>query len=445
MNFAESIEYLYNLGNEVLAMKLGLENIGKLLKALNNPEKRYLKIQVAGTNGKGSTCAFLESICLRAKIKVGMTTSPHLISVTERVKINGRKISEADFAVHATLIREISEDLVRRGELETVPTYFEQVTAIALNAFAEAEIDLAILETGLGGRFDATTAADAEIAAITPIDYDHQKILGNSLTEIATEKAAIIRSNTKVFVAPQKSEAENAIRARCLEVGVVPNFVCYEVEIHKNSTAAKNFPFTPEITLNSDSGVYRNLKLNILGRHQYANAALAAAVARSLNDFGFDLTDERIKKGLEKAAHQGRLEFRGNMLFDGAHNAAGAKVLREYLDEFVDQPITMIFGAMKDKDLSQIAEMLFSKAETLIFTKADNARSMEAAELMKFVPANFDKNKIKITDTVEEALEVMRGYSEDKIVLVTGSLYLIGEVQKILKNQSEIGNLRAKI
>ncbi len=181
MNFDESIAYLLALGNEVSAMKLGLENIGKLLAALGNPEKNYVKIQIAGTNGKGSTCAFLEAICVCAKIKTGLTTSPHLISVTERIKIGGREIGEKDFARHATKIRELSEQIAAENKLETVPTYFEQLTAIALNAFAEAKVELAILETGLGGRFDATTAANAEIVAITPIDFDHQQILGNTL------------------------------------------------------------------------------------------------------------------------------------------------------------------------------------------------------------------------------------------------------------------------
>ena len=181
MNFQESVNYLYILGNEVLAMKLGLESTEKLLAALGNPQKNFFKIQIAGTNGKGSTCAFLDSICRWAGIETGLTTSPHLISITERIKINGEEISEEKFAEHATKIRRISEELVQRGELESVPTFFEQVTAIAISAFAEAKVELAILETGLGGRFDSVTATRAEIAAITPIDYDHQKILGNNL------------------------------------------------------------------------------------------------------------------------------------------------------------------------------------------------------------------------------------------------------------------------
>ena len=186
MNFHESEEYLFSLGNEVEAMKLGLENIRKLLAALGDPQKSYLKVQVAGTNGKGSVCAFLDSICLQAEIKTGVFTSPHLVSITERVRINGVDISEGEFARLATRVREASELLVERGEIERVPTYFEQVTAIALVAFAEVNVELAILETGLGGRHDAVTAANAEIAGITRIDLDHQQYLGETIEEIMT-------------------------------------------------------------------------------------------------------------------------------------------------------------------------------------------------------------------------------------------------------------------
>ncbi len=214
MNFEESVEYLLNLGNEILAMKLGLESTEKLLAALGNPEKNFLKIQVAGTNGKGSTCAFLDAICLSAKIKTGLFTSPHLVSITERIKINGEEISEKDFAQQATKIRRISEDLVKNGKLENVPTFFEQVTAIAISAFAEAKIELAILETGLGGRFDSVTATHAEIVAITPVDFDHQKILGNTLAEIAAEKAAIIRRGIKAVVSKQRPESLFVINNR---------------------------------------------------------------------------------------------------------------------------------------------------------------------------------------------------------------------------------------
>lgn len=222
MNFDESCDYLLSLGNEVSTMKLGLENIRKLLAALDNPHQNYLKVQVAGTNGKGSVCAFLDAICVSAGIRTGLYTSPHLISITERIKISGREISEEDFALHATKVRETSERLVERGELKSVPTFFEQVTAVALSVFAEEKVEIAILETGLGGRLDAVTAANAEIAAITLIDYDHQQYLGDTLTEIAYEKAAIIHNGLKVVIAEQKEEARQIILSVCSNVGVSP-------------------------------------------------------------------------------------------------------------------------------------------------------------------------------------------------------------------------------
>jgi dihydrofolate synthase / folylpolyglutamate synthase len=437
MNFDESVKYLYGLGNEVLAMKLGLENIGRLLGALGSPQKNYFKVQVAGTNGKGSTCAFLESICRQSGIKVGMTTSPHLISVTERVRIDGREISETDFARHATIVRKTSEKLVETGALETVPTYFEQVTAIALNAFAENGVELAILETGLGGRFDATTAARTEIVAITPVDYDHQRILGDSLTEIAAEKAAIIREDTKVIVAPQKPEARKVILGRCREKGVEPIWATEKIRVKKQSDEI-GLPFLTA-NFSTENAMYDDVALGLLGmngRHQISNAATAIAIAETLRELNFKIDKEAIRSGLENARHPGRLEFWGNFLFDGAHNAGGAKALREFLDEFIERPITLIFGAMRDKDLAEIAEILFPKAAGLILTKPDNPRSMETAELSKFVPKGFDRKNLVLTETVEEALKIASAEAGKGIILVTGSLYLVGEAQKLLRETS---------
>ena len=461
MNFQSSLEYLLNLGNEVTAMKLGLENITKLLAALGNPQNNFTKIQVAGTNGKGSTCAFLDAICVAADIKTGLYTSPHLISITERVKIGGVEISETDFARHATRIREVSEKLVENSKfqipnskfqnpnsesgiwnpasgiyLETVPTFFEQVTAIALNAFAEAEIELAILETGLGGRYDATTAAKAEIAAITPIDYDHQEFLGDTLTQIAAEKAAIIRAEARVIYAPQKREAEQVILGRCREVSVEPILANGEITVKKYELNA----IEPLISANfkTANDYYQDVILGLRGRHQLINASLAISIAEILNNLNFKISKEHIRVGLETAKHNGRLELHKGILFDGAHNVAGAAALREYLDEFIKQPITMIFGAMRDKNLSEIAEILFPKAENLIFTRPENSRSMATSELMKFAPNN---NEIKIfeTQTVAESIEKAREISsENDLILVTGSLYLVGEAQKEIMNSSAI-------
>ena len=453
MNFDESVKYLYGLGNEVLAMKLGLENIGKLLSALNDPQTNYLKVQIAGTNGKGSTCAFLEAICLKAGIKVGMTTSPHLISVTERIRINGKEMSEEDFARYATRIRETSEQLVANYQassvepsqipnpeskisLETVPTFFEQVTAIALLAFSEARIELAILETGLGGRFDATTAAKAEIVAITSVDYDHQRILGETLTLIAAEKSAIIRPDTKAVIATQNSEAEKVILESCREAGVRPILVSEDFKI-KNQFLKNN---KPQVFYNfsTENDNYHDIVLGLDGKHQITNALVAVRLAETLRHFDFRIEKEAIWQGLANARHPGRLEYYKNFLFDGAHNISGAKALREYLDEFMRMPITMMFGAMRDKNLSDIAATLFPKAAQLILTKPDNPRSMETSQLRQFVPVDFSSEVFE-AETVAAALEKAREISpENHLILVTGSLYLVGEVQKILKNEFEI-------
>ncbi len=431
MNFDESVKYLYDLGNEVLAMKLGLDNIGKLLDALGKPHEKYLKVQIAGTNGKGSTVAFLEAICLQAGIKIGATTSPHLISVTERVRIGGTEISETDFARHASMVRETSEKLVEHGELETVPTYFEQVTAIALNVFADAGIELAILETGLGGRFDATTAARAEIIALTPIDYDHQRILGDTLAEIAAEKAAIITGFTKIAIAAPQKEADiiNEIWLKCEENDLEP--VWATTNLGENVSAHQLLK--EGVDFNSRFYAYKGVTLSLAGRHQFTNAVLALTIAEFLPKFNFNVTQENIVQGLKSAKHSGRLEFYKGILFDGAHNISGAKALREFLDETIKQPIIMIFGAMRDKNLTEIAGILFPKVEKLIFTVPDNPRSMQADEFLNLIPKDFPPEKINTTENVGEALKIAREISSaDELICVTGSLYLVGEAQKIL-------------
>lgn len=403
MTFDESVNYLLSLGNEVSTMKLGLENIRKLLAALNNPENNFLKVQVAGTNGKGSTCVFLDSICRKAGIKTGLYTSPHLISITERIKINGEEISEENFARHATKVREIAET-----KFETLPTFFEQVTAIALSAFAEEKIELAILETGLGGRLDATTAANAGIAAITPIDYDHQQYLGETLEEIAAEKAAIIHKGSKVVIAPQKPAVKEVIQNKCRELGIEPVF--------------------------SGAEISRSVKLKMAGRHQSLNGALAERVAEILAESDPRITGEIIIQGLETAVNPGRLENLSGILLDGAHNPAGAEALAAYLDEFIRQPITLIFGAMNDKDLPGITDHLFHRAKYLVLTAIDNSRSATPQDLLKLVPAAFPKDNIYPAKNVREALEIARKVTgTDGLICVTGSLYLVGEAQKALK------------
>ncbi|HEY2847511.1 MAG TPA: Mur ligase family protein, partial [Pyrinomonadaceae bacterium] len=280
MNFREAEEYLFSLGNEVSAMKLGLESIRTLLTALGEPQNNYLKVQVAGTNGKGSVCAFLDSICRTADIKVGLYTSPHLVSITERIRINGDDIGDSDFARLATLVRDTSEQLVAAGDLPSISTFFEQVTAIALLAFAEAKVEIAILETGLGGRLDATTAASAEICAITRIDIDHQQYLGETIEEIAAEKAAIIHVGSRVVIGAQRPEAMKVLIDRCREVGLEPVI----------------------------PGALTDTELGLKGKHQLENAAIATGLACHLAPLR-PISDDDILEGLVNARHRGRLEY----------------------------------------------------------------------------------------------------------------------------------------
>lgn len=434
MNFSEAESYLYSLGNEVSAMKLGLDNIRKLLNALGDPQNNYLKVQVAGTNGKGSVCAFLDSICNEAGISTGTFTSPHLISITERVRINGSDISEDEFAKFSTHVRSTAEKLVENETLEYTPTFFEQVTAVALVAFAEAKVELAILETGLGGRLDATTAANAEIAAITRIDLDHQEYLGDTIGEIAAEKAAIIRSDSKVVALRQQRDAEQAIIGRCREVGVEPTWTTANIQIHTDHDIA---PYLVA-TFVTESDRYPNiLFLYMLGAHQIENAAVTIGVAEALAELGLQVDADSIVYGLGNAVNPGRLErIDRKFLLDGAHNIGGAKALRVYLDKFVDEPITIVFGAMDDKEVGEIANILFPKAKHLILTGVDNERSMSALKLESYVPVGCDADKVVMTSDVSEALLQAKTLAKDDgVILVTGSLYLVGEVKKILRSQ----------
>jgi dihydrofolate synthase / folylpolyglutamate synthase len=423
MNFHEALSYLLSLGHETLTIKLGLANTETLLSALGDPHQSFPAVQIAGTNGKGSTAVTLASICRAAGIRTGLFTSPHLISITERIKIDGAEISETDFAKLTAQVKTAAEELVQQGLLETLPTFFEQVTAIALLAFREANVELAILETGLGGRLDSTTAAGAVIVAITPIAKDHEEYLGHTLAEIATEKAAIIRPGVTAIVALQKEDALEVILNRCEAVGVAPRF--------------------------SEPSRCEDISIGLRGRHQLVNVSTAIALAEALQERGFAISRAAILRGVETARHPGRLELwdalddSPQILFDGAHNPAAALALRYYLDEFIKQPITMIFGAMRDKALNGMAATLFPKANELILTKLDNPRAATIETLQAVVPENFDKAKVHCAVSPAEAQRIAREVTPaNGLVCVTGSLYLVGAVQQALKESAAVAQRR---
>ncbi len=432
MNFEESVGYLLGLGHETLALKLGLRNTELLLEALGNPHQSYESIQIAGTNGKGSTAVVLDSICCAAGISTGLYTSPHLVSITERITTGGQNISAEDFAKHATRVRSSAENLVALGKIEALPTFFEHVTAIALVAFREAGVRLAILETGLGGRLDATTVAGARTVAITAVSLDHQEHLGETLEEIAAEKAAIIRAGVTAVIAPQTERALKVILKRCHDFGVNPLIDQCQIRIESVSNDGRLVA-----TFETKEGRYERVLVGLRGRHQLANVTVAIQLAESLRRRGFEIPKAAIIKGIEESRHAGRLELhegRPSLLLDGAHNPEAARVLREYLDEFTSRPLTLVFGAMKDKNLDEMASMLFPVAEHVILVQPDNPRAALVENLLRLASNRLEAQKIFAAHSVAEAMQKARDLaSPDGLICVTGSLYLVGEVSANLE------------
>jgi dihydrofolate synthase / folylpolyglutamate synthase len=433
MTYDEAVRYLLSLGHETLAVKLGLADVARLLAALGSPERSFPAVQIAGTNGKGSTAAFLDAVCRAARIRAGLYTSPHLTSITERMKIGGREIGREEFARQVARVREAAERV--RGEAGALPSFFEQTTAAALSAFRDAKVDLAILETGLGGRLDAVTAARAATVCVTTVALDHQEYLGATLREIAAEKAAVVRDGARAVVGPQEGEAIEVILARCREHQVVPRRADEIARRAEVSGATEDGRF--RVTFRTESDAYEGVTLALRGRHQIANAACALALAEELRVQGFQsITPAAIVRGLESAEHAGRLElFAGppRVLLDGAHNPAGARALRDYLGEFARAPVTLVFGAMRDKELGEIAASIFPAAARLVLTRADNPRSADADALAALAAAHLGGGRISVAPTADEALRLARELTPPGgTICVTGSLYLVGEARALL-------------
>jgi dihydrofolate synthase / folylpolyglutamate synthase len=365
-------------------------------------------------------------------MRTGLFTSPHLVDITERIKISGKDISRFAFADLATTVRDRAEFLVQGGQLDAPPTFFEQVTAIALLAFRQANVDLAILETGLGGRLDSTTAARAETVAITSIALDHQEYLGETLAEIAAEKAAIIRPGVTAIIASQPQDALDVILQRCQSVDVTPHINGCKTKICGTTTDGRI-----RVTFETGQDCYQDLVLGLRGRHQVGNVSLAIQLAEALRERGFQMPREAIRQGVEQARHPGRLELwdgEPRLLFDGAHNPAGAAALREYLDEFITEPITLVFGAMRDKNLAEMAEILFSRAQRLILTQPDNLRSATLETLQQYIPNAIADRATSLEPAPNTAILRAREQTPaDGLICVTGSLYLVGEIQEAVR------------
>jgi dihydrofolate synthase/folylpolyglutamate synthase len=435
MNFQESVRYLFSLGRELAAptqaaaAKFDLENITILAKSLGHPEQKYPSIHIAGTNGKGSTAAFMEAIFRQAGYRTGLYTSPHLERINERIRVNGDEISDASFASAFTLIHGTIEQLLSDGRLRAHPTFFECVTAVAFAHFAEVEVEFAVFETGLGGRLDATNIITPTVAVITRVDFDHENFLGHSLREIAGEKAGIIKAGVPVVIAEQRDEAREVLLAKAREQRspVIETLAAFAIE-SQEMVDGRIRATSQEIA----SGTLFDIAPQLAGRFQLQNALNAVAAARLLRSQGAHIDDAAVENGIASARWPGRIEkvhSNPDIYLDGAHNPSAARELAAFLDEnLAGRKVIMIFGALRDKAVDEIAGILFPLAAEVIFTEPRTSRSISASQLAEI--AGHHAAKYKVTPSAEQALQVaMAQAAPADVICVTGSLYLVGELR----------------
>jgi dihydrofolate synthase/folylpolyglutamate synthase len=460
---------MYALGHELAqtpSHKFDLAHMRVLLAALGHPENRFPTVLVAGTNGKGSTAATLASILQASGLKTGLYTSPHLVRINERIRLNGKPIADDDFAVLHDVVDRTAERLVGEGDLPWHPSFFETLTAMGFEYFARSRPDMVVLEVGMGGRLDATNVVDPRLSIITDIALDHQKYLGETVAEIAREKAGVIRPGGVVVTLPQLPEANDVIGNTILDVG---------------ARAVNAVPYVPPVSPGSDtyisgrwsvgSGQWQRYPLEVLGtrilvesplvgRHQLRNLALAIAAAVELHDQGLDdqgldklgtvqITPETIARGIRETHWPGRFQVvpaagdAPEYVFDVAHNPAGAWALRSTLsaayqnvrngDPGNDREITLVFGVMRDKAVQEITEILFPLAGHVIVTHANNPRSAGPDEIRRAAARVAAGTDIEEAEDVASALDRARKVAgRTGLVVVTGSIYVVGEAMRIL-------------
>lgn len=407
MNYSDAVRYLYSLGNEVLTAKLGLERISTLLSALGNPHHACRWVHVAGTNGKGSTCAMIEAGLRAAGVRTGLYSSPHLVEPTERIQILGRPVSQEQFAQAFDHVHRISESLIASGSIDMHPTYFETVTAMAFVLFAEAKLDRVVLEVGLGGRLDATNVVTPALCVITPIDYDHQVFLGDTIEQIAAEKAGILKPGVPAVFAEQRPEAEAVLRAHAQGPFV----------------RSRDWPVTD---LHIDARGSRfglrdigEVHCPLAGEHQVENARVAAI---ALGQLGVSAA------GIATACWPARLERvseHPEIIIDGAHNPAGTRALAAYIRRFYSgRRIWIVYGALGDKAVAEMTSILFPLADRIILTAPHNSR----AKLPEEIPAAG----AQVTHSIAEAIALLREADSEDAIFITGSLYLAGEARALL-------------
>ena len=440
MTFQKALQYLHSFTNyesklsSLRPSDLNLARVSDLLEKIGKPHKKIKCVHIAGSNAKGSVCAFLSFILSSAGYRVGLYTSPHLNILNERIRIftpqgKFKNISNQDLTKVIEKLKSKIEE-ARKDKRSGDLTFFEVLTAAALYYFALEKVDVVVLETGLGGRLDATNAVDSLVCGITPISFEHTKILGSTLTAIVNEKAAIIKKPMQlVILAPQPLEAMRVLKKRCAEYGITPTVIGKDIRIEKASSNLKEQRFI----LKTPQGVYRNLKIHLLGKHQIENAAFAVGLAEALQAHGFVMQKKAIVQGLSRTAWPGRFEmfsFKPLVILDGAHNPQAFEVLVQAVKTFLPKKnILLILGLSNDKDIKGICRWAKDLSSKIIATQADHPRALASKEL---ADQPLIKSRIFArTDNVKEAVRIAMKQKSDAI-LIAGSLFVVGEARRRL-------------
>jgi dihydrofolate synthase/folylpolyglutamate synthase len=440
MSYASALDRLYALGQELHTApgaprrKFELAHMRTLMAALGNAERKFTSILVAGTNGKGSTASTLASILGRAGYRTGLYTSPHLSRVNERIQVNGVMIADDDFANLFDRVEEIAATLVRDGRLPGMPSFFETVTAIGFLYFASSDVHTAVVEVGMGGRLDATNIVEPIVSVITDISLDHTEWLGSTVDLIAREKAGILRREGVMITLPQHPEANQALGevAVSLNVRAVNAAGYVPVHNHPEQYTRNRYPL-------SVMGELIGIDSPLAGAHQQRNLALAIAAAVEVrNNHGYNITSIDIQAGIRDTVWPARLEYiagaagRADVLLDVGHNPAGAWALRAAVSRLdKGQPMTLVFGCLKDKPAVELAQILFPLFGKVIVTPVDSPRSASVEDLLAAARTTGSdaEGAASAVSAVERALEVTPVHG---LVVVTGSVYLVGQLRPLL-------------
>ena len=407
-----------------------LERMRQLLDALGNPHQAYKTVHVAGTKGKGSTCHMLAAMLRSAGLKVGLYTSPHLLDLRERIAINGQYISEEQVVL---VIKRIEVAMKKLGANK--PTFFEILTAMGFCHFAEEHVDIAVIETGLGGRLDSTNVITPEVTAITSISYDHMAVLGNTLAKIAGEKAGIFKKNVPALSCLQEPEVITVLDRVAKQVHAPLEFVGTDIEFSHRFEITRPAGPHVRVSLNTERSHFEHLTVPLIGEHQAVNCGLALAILDKLKARGLQFSDAKAVAGLHQVNLPGRIEIVWHdprVIIDGAHNAASVKALfRGISQHFAYDSMVVIFGCNCDKDIDGMLEQVSLAADKVIFTRSDNnPKSASPKDLSARYVDRFGK-MAQAVETFSQAMDIAtRAISREDMVIVTGSFYLIGEAER---------------